>query len=153
MFQKEGKLMYICLWRAREGVEGILKAAFQYLQGDNQGSKAKLFPQMLGGRIDNSPKLNWGRFLLDIKKKKITMNIMKNWNRSPERLWDRSPWRFSGCDWRTLSNLLWFQCWPCFEERVGPETSHGSFQFSSSVTHTVMVRNKKHAWNFSIETK
>lgn len=88
--------MYDCFWTVRKGVGECLEAAFQYLQESNQESRAKLFTQMLGGRKDNSYKLNW------------------------ESLWDLSPWRFSGCNWITLSNLLWFQCWPCFEEGQRP---------------------------------
>lgn len=142
MLHKVEKLMFICLWAATEGAGGLLGAAFQYLQGGNQEGRAKLFTQMRGRRIHNSHKLNRERFQ---KKKNNTMRIMKNWNRHPESLWDLSPWRFSGRNWITLSNLLWFQCWPRFEEQVGTETSQGSFQFSSSVTHTVMVKNKNHS--------
>lgn len=48
--------------------------------------------------------------------KEVTMSIMKQWNKC-----DQS-WRFSGTG-KALRNLLWIQCWSCFERDAGQRCS------------------------------
>jgi len=50
----------------------------------------------------NGFKLKEGRFRLVIRKKFFTLNMVRNWNRCPEKLWMPPPWKCSSPGWMGL---------------------------------------------------
>jgi len=65
-------------------LRGHLIAAFQYLKRACRKDGENLFSRSCCDRTSNNGfKIRQGRFTLDIRKKFITMRVVKHWNRLP----------------------------------------------------------------------
>jgi len=72
-------------------LQGDLTAAFQYLKGASKNDGDKLFSKAYCDRTrGNGFKLREGRFRLDIRKKFVTMRVVKHCNRLPREMVDAS---------------------------------------------------------------
>ena len=59
-----------------------LTAAFQYLKASYRKEEDRLFSRICGDRTrGNGFKLKEGRFRLDIRKKSLTVRVVRQWNR------------------------------------------------------------------------
>jgi len=66
---------------------GDLVAAFQYLKGAYK--KRRLFARACSDRtMDSGFKLKEGRFQLDIRKKFLTVRVVRHWSRLPREVVD-----------------------------------------------------------------
>ncbi|KFQ93907.1 hypothetical protein Y956_11179, partial [Nipponia nippon] len=89
-------------------LRGDLVAAFQYLKGAYKKDGEGLFSRASGNKTrGHGFKLKEGRFRLDIRKKFITMRVVKHWNRLPKEVVDApSLETFKFRLDRALSNLI-----------------------------------------------
>ena len=63
--------------------------AFQYLKGSCRKEEDGLFSRVCGDRTrGNDFKLKEGRFRLDIRKKSVTVRVVRCWNRLPRDVVD-----------------------------------------------------------------
>jgi len=68
---------------------GNLFVPFQYFQGACRKNEAGLFISESSDRMrDNSFKLKEGKFRLDIRKKFLTMRVVRHWHRLPREAVD-----------------------------------------------------------------
>ena len=72
-------------------LQGDVTAAFQYLKGACQKDGHRLFTRTCKDRTSiNDFILKEGRFILDIRKKFLTVRVMRHWNRLPREVVDTS---------------------------------------------------------------
>ena len=89
-------------------------AAFQYLKGAYRKTGEGVFRRACSGRMrENGFKLEEGRFRREIRKKSITVRLVRDWNRLPSEIVDAPSMeavkaRLDGA----LSNLVYGRC-PC----------------------------------------
>jgi len=95
----------------KQKLQGDLIVAFQYLKEANKKDGDKLCRRACCDRTrGNCFKLKESRFRLDIRKKFLTMRVVKHWNRLPREVAD-TPFletfkaRLNGA----LSNLVWLK--------------------------------------------
>jgi len=70
-------------------LQADLIAALQYLKGAYRKAGEGLFTRVCSDRTrGNSFKLKEGRFRFDIRKKFLTMRVLKHWNRLPREAMD-----------------------------------------------------------------
>ena len=82
---------------------GDLRGTFQYLKADCKKEGDRLFRRICCDRTRrNCFKLKEGRFRLDIRKKFITLRVVKHWVSCPERWWMPHPWLHSRSGWTGL---------------------------------------------------
>ena len=66
-----------------------MRAAFQYLKGSYRKEGDRLFSQVCGDRTrGNGFKLKEGKFRLDIRKKSVTVRMVRHWNILPSDVID-----------------------------------------------------------------
>ena len=92
-------------------LQGDLTAAFQYLKGACRKSGEGLFPRACSdGTRGNGFKLKEGRLRLDIRKKFLTVRVVRHWNRLPrEVVVGPSLAVFKTRLDGALSNLVWWK--------------------------------------------
>jgi len=74
-------------------LQGYLIAVFQYPKGSYRKGGDRLFSRVCGTRTrGNGFKLKESRFRLDIRKRSITVRVVRHWNRLPSDVMPR-PWR------------------------------------------------------------
>jgi len=95
-------------------LRGDLTAAFQYLKGAYKKAEEGLFTKTGSDRATgNGFKLKEGRFPLDIRKKKLTMRVVRHWNRLPRDAVDTHSLEVLKATLdAALSNLISVRC-PC----------------------------------------
>jgi len=77
-------------------LQGDLVMAFQYLKGAYRKARQGLCIRACSDRTrGNGFKLKEGRFRLDIRKKFLTVRVVRHWNRLPRKTVYASPWRHS----------------------------------------------------------
>lgn len=112
---------------------GNLLAAFQRLQRQRQsqalhgGARQKVERRQL--------KLQHERFKLNVRNEKI-----KQWCRLPREAVQSLPLEVPSKSWwdKALSNLAWSESWPCFENRIGLQTSWHRLH-SSTLNYPVIL--------------
>lgn len=73
--------------------------------------------------------INWREASTRNTENKISRHIIKHWCRMPRETVECLPFKvFKTQSDKSLSNLIWNQCWSCFEQELRLETSCGSFQ-------------------------
>jgi len=108
LFYKEGLRELGLFSLEKRRLRGDLIAVFQYLKGAHKPDGDKLISRACCDRTrGNGCKLKEGRFKLDVRKKFLTVKVVKHWHRLPREVADApsletSKGRLDGA----LSNLV-----------------------------------------------
>ena len=83
---------------------GDLRVAFQFLKGGSKKERDRFFSRVCcDGTMGNSFKLKEGRYRLDIRKKFVTIRVVRQWHRLPREAVDAPhPWGHSRSGWTVL---------------------------------------------------
>ena len=89
-------------------------ASFQYRKGAYRKAGEGLFIRAGSDRMrGNGLKLEEGRFRLDIRKKFLTVRVVRHWNRMPSEVVDTPSWKHSRPGWMGLWAAWSGGCHPC----------------------------------------
>ena len=95
-------------------LRGELRAAFQYLKGNYRKEGDRHFIRLCGDRTrGNGLKVKEGRLRLDVRKKSVTVWVVRHWHRLPRDVVDApSMETFNARLDQALGNLmeLWYPC-------------------------------------------
>jgi len=135
---------------------GDLRAAFQYLTGNDRKEGDRLFSWICSdGTNGNGFKLKKGRFRLDIRKKSFTLRMVRHWNRLPRDVVDApSPETFKARLDQALGNLMELWC-PCALQGSWTrlQKSLPTLRFCDSIINSSLLVRLHHKWIRWCESK
>jgi len=85
------------------GIKRRSSSNIQYLKGAYWKAGEGLFIRTCSNKTTrNDFKQEEGRLRLDIRKKFLTVRVVRHWTRFPEKLWMPPPWKHSRPGWMGL---------------------------------------------------